>query len=47
MILSAVYVDLVYQWSSFLGCSVLENEVKDAIKKWNANGKSTSLQMPR
>ncbi|TID15664.1 hypothetical protein E6O75_ATG07992 [Venturia nashicola] len=36
VVLSAVYVDLVYQWSSFLGCSVLEQDVKDAVGKWNA-----------
>lgn len=37
-ILSAVYVDLVYQWSAFLGCSVAERDVREAVKEWNASG---------
>jgi hypothetical protein len=40
VILSAVYVDLAYQWSAFLGCSMLEDDVKATVKKWNAYGKS-------
>ncbi|CAK1361730.1 hypothetical protein CB0940_02933 [Cercospora beticola] len=35
-VLSAVYVDLVYQWSAFLGCSVAQSAVAEAVKSWNA-----------
>jgi hypothetical protein len=38
VVLSAVYVDLVYQWSSFLSCSIEEQHVRAIIKKWNAAG---------
>jgi hypothetical protein len=42
VILSAVYVDLAYQWTAFLGCSVQQDDVVAAIKKWNAGGKYIS-----
>jgi hypothetical protein len=32
-------VDLAYQWTAFLGCSVQQDDVVDTIKKWNASGK--------
>ncbi|GIZ46184.1 hypothetical protein CKM354_000932200 [Cercospora kikuchii] len=35
-VLSAVYVDLVYQWTAFLGCSVAQSDVAEAVKSWNA-----------
>jgi hypothetical protein len=38
-VLSAVYVDLVYQWTAFLGCSVQIDDVRDAVKKWHSAGK--------
>jgi len=34
---SAVYVDLVYQWSTFLGCAVNASDVAAAIKKWHSS----------
>lgn len=37
-VLSAVYVDLVYQWTAFLGCSVLEEDVRSTVKKWHSPG---------
>ncbi|KAF2762065.1 CoA-transferase family III [Pseudovirgaria hyperparasitica] len=36
VVLSAVYVDLVYRWSAFLGCSVAESAVRNAVRKWNS-----------
>jgi hypothetical protein len=38
VVLSAVYVDLVYQWTAFLGCSVFIDDVRAAIKKWHSSG---------
>lgn len=38
---SAVYVDLVYQWSIFLGCSVDDEDVAAAIKSWDSAGMSS------
>lgn len=38
-VLSAVYVDLVYQWTALLDCSITESSVREAVMKWNANGK--------
>lgn len=35
---SAVYVDLVYQWSTFLQCAVNKDDVAKAIKSWTAHG---------
>jgi len=40
---SAVYVDLVYQWSTFLGCGVNAADVAAAIKKWDSAGMRTSF----
>lgn len=37
---SAVYVDLVYKWSAFLGCSISHLDVRQKVKEWNAAGKS-------
>jgi hypothetical protein len=42
VILSTVYVDLVYHWTAFLGCSVQEQDVRAAVKKWTAHGKSSA-----
>ena len=39
---SAVYVDLVYQWSTFLGCAVNASDVAAAIKKWHSSGQYLS-----
>lgn len=39
VVLSAVYVDLVYQWTAFLGCSVVESDVEEKVKSWTAEGK--------
>lgn len=36
---SAVYVDLVYQWSAFLSCAVNEDDARLAFKEWTSNGK--------
>lgn len=36
---SAVYVDLVYQWSTFLSCAVNPIDVAAAIKGWNSRGR--------
>ncbi|KAJ6447257.1 CoA-transferase family III domain protein [Purpureocillium lavendulum] len=33
---SAVYVDLAYQWSAFLSCSMNENDIREAFKKWDS-----------
>jgi hypothetical protein len=41
---SAVYVDLVYQWSTFLGCAVNGVDVAAAIKLWHSSGNSTLCQ---
>jgi len=38
VLLSAVYVDLVYQWIAFLGCSIAVEDIRYAVKKWNAKG---------
>jgi hypothetical protein len=38
-VLSAVYVDLAYQWTAFLGCSVEIDDVRAAVKRWNSSGK--------
>jgi hypothetical protein len=40
---SAVYVDLVYQWSTFLRCGVNIEDVAAAIKKWNSTGTGSLL----
>lgn len=40
VVLSAVYVDLVHQWTAFLGCSVAQSDVTEKIKLWDAAGKS-------
>ncbi|THV78571.1 hypothetical protein D6D29_07569 [Aureobasidium pullulans] len=37
VVISAVYVDLVYKWTAFLGCSVLESSVRGTVKNWNSN----------
>lgn len=42
---SAVYVDLVYQWSTFLGCGVNATDVAAAIKTWDAAGQSYQLRL--
>lgn len=39
---SAVYVDLVNQWSTFLGCAVNAVDVAAAIKHWHSSGTYTS-----
>ncbi|KAK5414659.1 hypothetical protein LTR06_004474 [Exophiala xenobiotica] len=36
VVLSAVYVDLVYKWSSFLHCPIVESEARKAVKLWNS-----------
>ncbi|KAF2665907.1 CoA-transferase family III [Microthyrium microscopicum] len=36
VILSAVYVDLVYQWTAFLNTSVQIDSVRAAVKRWPA-----------
>lgn len=35
---SAVYVDLAYQWSAFLSCSMCEKDVREAFKKRDSTG---------
>jgi hypothetical protein len=35
---SAVYIDLVYQWSTFLQCAVNTEDVAKAIKGWQSRG---------
>lgn len=35
---SAVYVDLVYQWCTFLGCAPNVSDVAAAIRRWTAKG---------
>jgi hypothetical protein len=39
-VLSAVYVDLAYKWTAFLGCSMAESDVRKKVKQWNAAGTS-------
>lgn len=39
VIASAIYVDLVYQWSTFLAYGLNATDVAAAIKRWNAAGK--------
>lgn len=34
---SAVYVDLVYQWSTFLRCAVNATDVATEIKRWSSS----------
>ncbi|KAK5057504.1 hypothetical protein LTR84_011504 [Exophiala bonariae] len=36
VVLSAVYVDLVYKWTAFLGCSMAESDVREKVKQWSA-----------
>nr|POF13024.1 hypothetical protein CFP56_10172 [Quercus suber] len=36
---SAVYVDLVYKWSTLLNCAINPGDVAAAIKGWTAEGK--------
>lgn len=43
VILSAVYVDLAYQWTAFLGCTMVESDVRSKVKGWNASGNYVSL----
>lgn len=38
VLLSAVYVDLAYQWTAFLGCTMAESDVRSKVKSWNALG---------
>lgn len=38
VILSAVYVDLAYQWTAFLGCTMAQSDVRSKVKMWNASG---------
>jgi hypothetical protein len=38
VVLSAVYVDLAYQWTAFLNCSMTESGVREATKTWDAAG---------
>lgn len=38
VVLSAVHVDLAYQWTAFLDCSMTESGVREATKKWDAAG---------
>lgn len=38
VVLSAVYVDLAYQWTALLECSMTESGVREAVKKWDASG---------
>jgi hypothetical protein len=40
VVLSAVYVDLAYQWTALLGCSVQIDDVRAAVKRWNSYGQS-------
>jgi hypothetical protein len=44
VVLSAVYVDLCYQWTALLGCSVQIDDVRAAVKRWNSYGASCSLE---
>jgi hypothetical protein len=37
-VLSAVYVDLAYQRTAFLDCSMTESGVREATKKYDAAG---------
>ncbi|KAF3407124.1 Acetyl-CoA:oxalate CoA-transferase [Talaromyces pinophilus] len=40
-VLSAVYVDLAYQWTALLQCSMTESGVREAVKKWDASDLET------
>lgn len=46
VLLSAVYVDLAYQWSAFLGCTMAESDVRAKVKQWKASGKPHSIHAP-
>lgn len=37
-VLSAVYVDLAYQWTALLNCSMTESGVREAVGKLDASG---------
>lgn len=39
---SAVYVDLVYQWCTFLRCAPNHDDVAAAIRRWTAPGQYIS-----
>ncbi|KIW13782.1 hypothetical protein PV08_08973 [Exophiala spinifera] len=36
VILSAVYVDLAYQWTALLDCPMTESRVREVVERWNA-----------
>lgn len=36
VILSAVYVELVYKWTAFLRCSALESDIRAVVKQWDS-----------
>lgn len=46
VLLSAVYVDLAYQWSAFLGCTMAESDVRSKVKQWKASGKPHRTHNP-
>lgn len=37
VVLSAVYVDLVYKWLTFLGCGPEEGDVREKVKRWESD----------
>jgi hypothetical protein len=43
VVLSAVYVDLAYQWTALLGCSVQIDDLRAAVKRWNSYGQFNLL----
>lgn len=47
VLLSAVYVDLAYQWSAFLGCTMAESDVRAKVKQWHSSGKPDSTHNRR
>ncbi|OQV04844.1 hypothetical protein CLAIMM_09668 [Cladophialophora immunda] len=36
VILSAVYIELVYKWTAFLQCSALESDIRATVKQWDS-----------
>lgn len=45
VILSAVYVDLAYQWTAVLDCPMTESRVREIVKQWKASGQYSFISL--
>ncbi|KAH7400276.1 CoA-transferase family III domain-containing protein [Cadophora sp. MPI-SDFR-AT-0126] len=43
VVLSAVYVDLVYKWLTFLGCGPEEGDVRERVRRWESDTAKAGL----